>query len=330
MKKLILAGLIFGQVSGASADVQRVFEAQPMEPEKIIQQVPHYVPVPMPGQVKAVESEAELHAGVKTTPAGEKDATAVVDEGVRQAIQVPGKNDFFNSITMYPYMDGALYTVYAAKFRMTDIRLQPGEKIVGNPVAGDTYRWQVARNVSGQGATRTEHIAIRPVAAGLKTNLTIYTDRRTYYLELRSFNESYMASVAWNYMEQPKSFVADVTVDGSSPVSHAKNTQQSLNDVATLDPGSLHFGYKIKNVEGKPSWRPERVFDNGTKTFIHFPDSVSNGELPALFIMTKDRQSQVVNFRTIGRFYVVDRLFETAELRIGEGDDVEIVHVIRG
>ena len=327
MKKLIVAVLSLHLTGGATADPQRIFEAKKMEPQKILQDRPVYVPVPVPGQMKKLEESTESAA-----PGPSNDEVSeILDNGRKAATQHPSEGGFFNSITMYPYMEGALYTVYAAQFRATDIRLQPGEKLLGNPVAGDTLRWKLARNVSGSGASRTEHISVSPMQAGISTNLMIHTDKRSYYIELQSFKKSYMASVGWHYNDgQMRNMVADNSIDSSTPVSHAKSSQSDLSQVASLDPASLNFGYNIKNIEGRPNWRPERVFDNGSKTFIHFPENISNYEMPALFIKTEQKNLNVINFRTIGRYFVVDRLFDTAVLRIGEGDDVEEVHVIRG
>ena len=43
------------------------------------------------------------------------------------------------------------------------------------------------------------HILVKPTRPDLVTNLVINTDRRTYHLELRSTEKTYMASVSWHY-----------------------------------------------------------------------------------------------------------------------------------
>jgi type IV secretion system protein VirB9 len=76
--------------------------------------------------------------------------------------------------------------------------LQEGETLVGNgPVpAGDTVRWIIGDTESGTGPTRRVHIIVKPTRPDLTTNLIINTDRRTYLLELRSTERTYMASVS--------------------------------------------------------------------------------------------------------------------------------------
>ncbi len=67
----------------------------------------------------------------------------------------------------------------------------------------------------------------------------------------------------------------------------------------------------------KPVWRPLRAFDDGRQTFIEFPPSLAQGEAPPLFLVGADKKAELVNYRISGRFYIVDRLFDTAELRLG-------------
>ena len=77
----------------------------------------------------------------------------------------------------------------------------------------------------------------------------------------------------------------------------------------------LHFNYEIRG--DKPAWRPLRAFDDGVKTYIEFPASIANGEAPPLFILGADGKAELVNYRMRERFYVVDRIFDSAELRLG-------------
>ena len=79
--------------------------------------------------------------------------------------------------------------------------MQPGEQLVGSgPVAaGDTVRWIIGDTESGTGEAKRIHILVKPTRPDLQTNLVINTDRRTYLLELRSTEKTYMASVSWQY-----------------------------------------------------------------------------------------------------------------------------------
>ncbi|MCS4309502.1 type IV secretion system protein VirB9 [Rheinheimera pacifica] len=323
--------------TAAGQEPQRVYEAKPLKPEVIIREVPVHVPVPVQGQLMVLEGKGGENLKSKggksaaTNNDSELAQSKLLNSTMETATYRPAEQQFFNAIQMYEFMDGALYTVYGAVNNVTDIRLEPGEKMIGQPAGGDTVRWVMGRNVSGSGAGAVEHIIVRPRFPNLQTNLTIYTDRRTYYIRLHSFNESYMAAVSWNY---PHS----IGLVSQDAFSHAKMQAQGGKKedefesagVGYLDPETLNFSYEIKNMKGKPSWRPVRAYDNGHKTFIQFPDSITTGELPVLFIVTPDKQNIIANYRTIGRYFVLDRLFDKAELRIGTKNKSEIVHIVRG
>ena len=115
----------------------------------------------------------------------------------------PTRAGYINAIQVYPFSDGALYQVYAAPGEITDIALEPGEQLVGSgPVAaGDTVRWIIGDTESGAGPAKRVHILVKPTRPDLVTNLIINTDRRTYHLELRSDDKTYMAAVSWLYAE---------------------------------------------------------------------------------------------------------------------------------
>ncbi len=88
----------------------------------------------------------------------------------------------------------------------------------------------------------------------------------------------------------------------------------------------LHFRYAISG--DTPPWRPVRAFDDGEKVYIQFPAGIAQGELPPLFVIGPTGESQLVNYRSRATYYVVDRLFGAAELRLG-GDHQEIVRIER-
>ena len=44
---------------------------------------------------------------------------------------------------------------------------------------------------------------------------------------------------------------------------------------------------------------------------------VAVGEAPPLFVIGPSGDAELVNYRVRGRFYIIDRLFDVAELRLG-------------
>src|SRR3546814_10117971 len=84
-----------------------------------------------------------------------------------------------NAVQVYPWTECALYRLYAAPERVSDIALQPGEQLVAVS-AGDTVRWIIGDTSSGAGEGARVHVLVKPFAPGLATNMVITTDRRAY------------------------------------------------------------------------------------------------------------------------------------------------------
>jgi type IV secretion system protein VirB9 len=85
----------------------------------------------------------------------------------------------------------------------------------------------------------------------------------------------------------------------------------------------LNFDYALKG-KNLP-WKPELVFDDGRQTFIKFPEAIGATELPVLFVVTKETDTQIVNYRKKGPFFIVDRLMEKGVLKLGSKERIEII-----
>ena len=267
-------------------------------------------PLAMAGQLKPL-TESPIAAVPELKP------YEAIDEANRSAAVEPDATSFINAIQIYPYTIGALYQVYTAPEQVTDIALQLGEELM-SVSAGDTVRWVLGDTVSGSGDASQTHILVKPITSGLKTNLIITTSKRTYHIEMTSFRETYMAAVSWRYPHEEL-----VTARGDA-------ARRQVQGRTVIDRGlsldRINFRYEIKGDE--PHWRPLRAFDDGRKVYIQFPSRLDQGEAPPLFVVGRNGDSQLVNYRINGTYYIVDRLFAVAELRLGE-DDQEIVRIER-
>ena len=210
---------------------------------------------------------------------------------------------------LFVYAPGGLYQVYAAVGQVTDIVLQEGETLsdTGAVAAGDTVRWVIGEASSGTGANRRTHILVKPTDPGIRTNLVINTNKRTYHVELRSTPATYMASVGWSY-PQDELIAIRARIEAANAVA---GTQVQTG----IDPAKLDFAYRLSGAN--PPWKPVQVFDDGAKTYLLFPQDIAQSELPPLFLIGEKKQAELVNYRVSGRYIVVDRLFSVAELRLG-------------
>ncbi len=236
-------------------------------------------------------------------------------EANRRALHEPTQFDYMEAAQVYPFTQSALYRLYAAPQEVSDIALEPGETLSAIS-AGDTVRWAVGDTSSGSGAAKQVHVMVKPFAPGLKTNLVILTDRHAYHLVLQSTEHVAMASVSWSYPSE--GLIADKTGQGAPPPAPVAE--------AGINPENLSFQYTITG--DSPPWKPVRVFDDGQKVYIEFPETLAQREAPPLFVVGTDGTAQLVNYRVAGRYYIVDQLFGTAELRLGT-DKQQTVHITK-
>ena len=248
---------------------------------------------------------------IRSTPS----PTAAVRAANEAATIEPKTGDFVNAGLVYAYSENAVYRVYTVPERVTDVALQTGEELVA-VASGDTVRWIIGDTSSGTGASKRVHLLIKPAAAGLSTNLVITTDRRTYHLALASSAGSAMATLSWSYPQ-----------DELLAIQRARTGAEAAAPVAAgLSLDDLDFGYAITG--DRPAWRPLRAFDDGRQTYIEFPKALGVGEAPPLFLVDGNNKASLVNYRVKGHFYVVDRLFAAAELRLG-GKHQDVVRIVR-
>src|SRR5688500_17204154 len=99
-----------------------------------------------------------------------------------------------------------------------------------------------------------------------------------------------MPSVAWNY-------------SGSYAGPRASVTAQPAKASTTA---VRNYRYALQG--GNPPWRPVSVFDDGRRVYVVLPRGIVQGEMPPLFVIGPDGETQVVNSRVRKNVLIVDRL----------------------
>lgn len=240
----------------------------------------------------AVQQEAppprlEVRRGREVSPL---QALAAANVAARQR---PTPDGFNEARHIYSYQPGAIYELYTNPSFVSTILLEPGETL-SDIAAGDTSRWMVTEAVAESESDPRTVVLVKPQTANLRTNIVLITDRRTYIIEAISQSGStYAAQVAWSYPNAGGPSIAGVPID------------------------QLNFGYRIRTVRGRaPVWTPTRVFDDGRRTWIEFAPGVAAADMPPLFVVTGEG-AELVNYRVLGQRYLIDRVFDRAELRLG-------------
>jgi type IV secretion system protein VirB9 len=221
---------------------------------------------------------------------------------------------------VYAFVIGESYRVDVPVGAPMDVLLQPGEEI-RNLADGDRAvvegqdqkpAWELQQAYSGSGTTGRPHVLITVPKAGLTNGLTITTTKRTYYLDLKSVAKTAARSVRFSYNDEPKA-VAKVP-----PRLWPDPTQ----------PQRYHAGYAISTTEPKPVWTVRQVVDDGSKTYLIFPPTVTTVDAP-LVRLVGSHGPEMVNARQAGNVVILDRLFNRVELRLGSQKTAEVVTVQR-
>jgi type IV secretory pathway VirB9-like protein len=221
---------------------------------------------------------------------------------------------------VFPFEEGASYTVKVPVNYPVSVMLEAGEQ-VDQIIYGDRAAlaegekespWDVREGRSHD--TPRPHVMINVTKPGLSQGILVTTNRRVYILDVRSVASGKVRVVRWDY--------------GPDAVP-AQAKPRLLPDPSL--PQVYYGGYTIAPVKGNPpSWTPRQVVhDQEGKTYILFPAYLTTITAPLLRLVGSSGP-ELVNYRQVGTTYVLDELFNLAELRVGGGKTAEVVRIHRG
>src|SRR5215469_3142259 len=265
---------------------------------------------PAPPPVKA---GVEAPKVVAAPPPSRTEVLAALPDEVRDAItahQQNGKWPVYRrpGYVLYPYGEGPQPLLDCAPLRTTDIQLQPGETIT-DVAMGDTERWMATPASSGDPRNPVPHLAVKPQAPGIATNLTVYSTKHIYHLLLHSGGHA---------MQEVEFYYPNEVLDAM------KDADAAAAKIAAVDPAQLNFSYQIDGAN--VPFRPVRAFDDGSHVYIEMAAGMKTSEAPALLI-AEAGGAQMANYRVQGNYYVVDRLFNQAVLVAGVGREQDRVTI---
>lgn len=176
-----------------------------------------------------------------------------------EAIPRSGSND--RRVRIATYQDGQVYRLSVSLTHVTTVEFGDGESI-RSIIAGDTEGFEI------DGVPGGRAFAIKPLARGVHTNVTVYTNRRSYY-----FNVTEVAS--------PTFYVVQFR--------YPDDKRRSANAIARQAP-NYNYG-----ASAGTEFTPTRVWDDGTFTYFAFP---RNAPVPAIFRYSGGRE-RTVNTGTV-------------------------------
>lgn len=212
-----------------------------------------------------------------------------VGMSVATAAKIPKPLATDARVKQVTYDPNQVYQVVGTYGYQTAIEFSSAESIKVVTL-GDTIAWQTVpyRN----------RLFIKPVEPRAATNMTVITDKRTYYFVLNSTHAATGMTflVRFRYPGRQK-WTADTTPD--------------IPDVATLAKVNMDYGM----YGDKRAIALRRAFDDGQFTYFMFD---KDADVPAIYVVGEDGGESIVNTRREGLYLVVERVAERFTLRNGK------------
>ncbi|MEI4234682.1 TrbG/VirB9 family P-type conjugative transfer protein [Roseovarius sp. D22-M7] len=191
----------------------------------------------------------------------------------------PGYHD--NRVRVATWIEGQVYRVVTTLTRVTTVEFGEGETI-RSIIAGDTVGFHF------DGVPGGRAFAIKPTGSGVATNITVYTNRRSYYFHVVEAQETPHYVVQFRY---PESRV------------------QPARAVAAEAPNANYA------VSTREEFTPTSIWDDGTFTYFRF---ARNAPLPVIFRYSKGGE-RAVNSQALSNGVIrVSGVNRQWVLRLGE------------
>ena len=181
------------------------------------------------------------------------------------------------------------------------IELASTEEIVSISM-GDTTSWQIV--------PAGHRIFIKPMEPEATTNLTLITNKRTYFFEL-------YAEETTDIRDPGMVFNVKFIYPDEEDEDHIRTFSKGGSSGPDLThPEYFNFYYSIS---GNEDIAPIKIFDDGEFTYLQFRDK--NNEIPAIFAVDDDLVESMVNFRldpANSNLVVIEQVFKKLTLRAGK------------
>lgn len=172
---------------------------------------------------------------------------------------------------------------------------------IENVAVGDSASWQITPN------KRADVLFVKPLESGARTNMTVVTDRHTYFFDLVASPKAkpvYLLRFTYKDADK-KPALATLT-----PAEQAVMTGDPVE--AAVDPAALNFAFRTK---GDAKILPARMYDDGNSTYLLWGEKA---DVPAILVQNEKGELGPVNYSVRGRTIVLEDVPKTILLRSGK------------
>ncbi|NDB83027.1 MAG: P-type conjugative transfer protein VirB9 [Alphaproteobacteria bacterium] len=208
----------------------------------------------------------------------------IIDSRIRVIVYNP--DDVFKFTGYYGYQ--------------ASVELSLDEEIVSISM-GDSTAWQIVP--SGN------RFFIKPIEDNATTNMTMITNKRTYFFEL-------YAQEATDIRDPDMVFNVRFLYPDEEDQNSIRSFTASLEEVDLSHPEQYNFQYAIS---GHEEIAPIKIFDDGEFTYLQFRDK--NAEIPSILAVDGYGRESMVNFhlsKNNTNLVIVEQVFPKITLRLNQ------------
>jgi len=173
---------------------------------------------------------------------------------------------------------------------------------IENVAIGDSQSWQVTPN------KRANLLFVKPLATRARTNMTVVTDRHTYFFDLAaSANAHPLYVLRFTYPEPPRTEAPQQAASEDL----TPEEMRAANGESPIDPAELNFAWQSK---GSSKLLPARIYDDGQSTYLSW---AAGQPVPAMQVRDEKGAEGPVNYAVRGGVIVVEGVPPLIVLRSG-------------
>ncbi|MBB6124888.1 TrbG/VirB9 family P-type conjugative transfer protein [Sphingobium subterraneum] len=169
---------------------------------------------------------------------------------------------------------------------------------IENVAVGDSTAWQITPN------KRANLLFVKPLATRARTNMTVVTDRHSYFFDLVALpGASPLYALRFTYPDAPK--------PQTPPLAPLTPAEQAVIGQPVVDPANLNFAWKAK---GKQALLPARIYDDGQATYVSWR---AGAPVPAILVRDDRGAEGPINYAVHGDMIVIEGVPGVLILRAG-------------
>lgn len=244
------------------------------------------------------------------------------------SISVPMPGNLDSRIVTFAYTPDVVFQLPITVGMHTHIPLGEEEELIETPRIGEKVRWRVEGN--------EKNIYIKALQPGVRTSLSLVTNKRVYQFELISTTKpnERIQKAQFTYPDEE----AGIQIawrkaqDSARDAAERQNRHLQAQNLSPKPIEASNLAFYTVHTEN-PEFKRMHVYADGIKTWMRLPPGIQ--DLPAVFMVEKDErgreQLMPVNYTVADRgdvrdrdVIVIDRTAPQWRLRIGKTVDVRV------